>query len=59
MATQQITALVSKMILARMDNGLSLQEAIDAVLGIGTFERLTDDLYRELNKEAKTVLLAS
>lgn len=43
---------ISAAILAHRANGKSVKEAIDAVLGAGTFEKLAGDLYDALNAKA-------
>lgn len=51
---QQISAAkaakISAMILEKRAEGLDVREALDSVLGAGTFETLVQDLYAELRK---------
>lgn len=47
-----MTATISARILALVAAGQSIDAAVDAVLGAGTFARLADDLYTALRKEA-------
>ena len=46
------TQKISAAILAQVQNGLTVREALDAVLGAGTFETLAADLYATLRGEA-------
>ncbi len=39
---------ISQMILAKVAGGATVQQAIDAVLGHGTFSKLASDLYDQL-----------
>jgi len=39
------TATISAMILAQVEKGLTVREAIDAVLGAGTFERIAGEVW--------------
>jgi hypothetical protein len=41
-------AQISMMILAEMENGKTLPEAFDAVLGAGAYLKLAGDVYDEL-----------
>lgn len=41
-------AKISQMILSKMEAGLSVKEAIDAVLGNGTSDKLISDLHDKL-----------
>jgi len=41
---------ISKKILELINYGASEQQAIDAVLGAGTYDKLVSDLYNSLNK---------
>lgn len=41
-------AEISRRILAKVAEGLSLPEAFDAVLGAGAYERLAGDVYETL-----------
>lgn len=41
---------ISLMILENVTNGMSLEEAFDAVLGAGAFEKLAGEIYEELRK---------
>lgn len=45
--TQKISQLITEQV---FKNGKTLQEAIDAVIGEGTYQQLVDDLYTELRK---------
>lgn len=45
-------AIISMKILAKMNDGLSVREAIDAVLGAGTFEQVAGDVYDALRAQA-------
>ena len=44
-------AAISAKIIAKMQAGLSVQEAIDAVLGAGTFTKLAGEVYDELRSK--------
>lgn len=43
-------AKISEAILLNVANGMSLAEAIDAVLGAGTYAKLAGDVYDELRR---------
>jgi len=43
---------ISALILVNISNGLSLEAAMDAVLGAGTFANLASDLYDSLQATA-------
>lgn len=43
---------ISVAILSKVAQGLSLRDAIDAVLGAGTFEKVAGDLYDALRAKA-------
>ena len=45
-------AAISAAILTRTQAGIPIRLAIDEVLGAGTFQRLTDDLYNALRNRA-------
>lgn len=45
-------AQISALILARVQAGMPLRNAIDAVLGAGTFERLAGEIYEALRAKA-------
>lgn len=45
------SAKISARILAAMANGATLPQAIDAVLGAGTFATVADDVYDTLRAE--------
>lgn len=45
-------AIISAKILTLVSTGMTVQEALDAVCGAGTFEKLASDLYDAL-REAK------
>lgn len=49
MNTNQI---ISARILAHIDTGLRVDQAIDAVLGAGTYSKLAGDLYDALRAKA-------
>lgn len=46
--TMTKTQAISTMILAAIKDGKDVREAVDAVLGVGTFEKLAGDLYDAL-----------
>jgi hypothetical protein len=46
--TQQISA----MILTKLSQGMSIKDAVNAVLGTGRYEALASDLYDNLRKGA-------
>lgn len=46
-------AQISMMILEKIATGLSVREAVDAVLGEGTSKRLAEELYDEIKKRNK------
>ena len=48
-----MNAAISARILAAMGAGLPVNEAIDAVLGAGTTDKLVSDLYDELRAKAE------
>ncbi len=41
---------ISRMIIEALDNGHSVDEAIDAVLGAGTYAKVASELYDALRK---------
>lgn len=47
-----MNAKISARILAAMDTGLSLPEAVDAVLGAGTYDAIVTDTYNALKGAA-------
>ena len=47
-----MTAAISARILANIAAGMSMQDAIDAVLGAGTFAKIAGDVYDALRWEA-------
>ncbi len=47
-----MTAAISARILANIAAGMSMQDAIDAVLGAGTFAKIAGDVYDALRGEA-------
>lgn len=51
MTTAQKNAKISGMIMARVQNGQTLTEAFDAVIGAGAFERLAGDVWDKLRSE--------
>ena len=55
MTTAQKNAKISGMIMARVQNGQTLTEAMNAVLGAGTFERIAGEVWDALqsNEPAK------
>lgn len=42
---------ISAMILAKVAEGMDVREALDAVCGAGSFERLASNLYHQLRGE--------
>ncbi len=44
-------AVISAHIVDRMREGLTVAEAIDAVIGDGTFQRIASELYDTINTE--------
>ena len=46
------TQAISAMILAKVAEGMSVREAIDAVIGAGTSEKFVGDLYEQLRGRA-------
>lgn len=54
-ATNELAALknaiISARILLEIENGKSVQEALDSVCGAGTYDNLVDDLYSTLRGE--------
>ena len=45
-------AAISAKILAHMNNGMTLPEAFDAVLGAGSYAKLASEVYHELRAKA-------
>lgn len=45
-------AAISAMIVAKMNEGMTVREALDAVCGAGTFEKLAGDVYDALRQKA-------
>jgi hypothetical protein len=45
-------AAISAQIMAHMNNGMTLSEAFDAVLGEGAYAKLASDVYDELRAKA-------
>jgi hypothetical protein len=50
-ATQIKNAKISEAILFLVQGGMKINEAIDAVLGSGTYYKMACDLYDELNAQ--------
>ena len=48
MSTAEKNAAISRMILAKEAEGLTIREAIDAVLGAGSYERIAGEVYDAL-----------
>lgn len=48
MSTAEKNAKISQAILAKVAEGLELRDAVDAVLGAGTFEKLASEVYETL-----------
>jgi hypothetical protein len=44
--------IISTKIAAEMQNGKTIQEAIDAVFGAGAYKRIAGEVYDSLRKEA-------
>lgn len=44
--------IISGRILSKMSEGLSVPEAVDAVLGEGTYEKVASDVYDKLRRMA-------
>ncbi len=44
---------ISLMILAKRAEGMSLREAVDAVLGAGTYDQIAGDLYDALRAKVQ------
>jgi hypothetical protein len=53
MTTAEKNALISLQILANVQGGKSLKEAIDAVLGAGRYDAIVSDLYDALRAQAQ------
>lgn len=47
-----MNAVISARIIEQVNSGKSVKQAIDAVLGEGTFESVAGDLYETLTKAA-------
>ena len=45
-----MTPIISLRIIALQQNGMTLPEAFDAVLGAGSYDRMVTELYEELRK---------
>lgn len=45
-------ALISDLIIREVESGKTVPQAVDAVCGAGTFERLASDLYDAFRAEA-------
>lgn len=52
MTTAQKNAKISGMIMARVQNGQTLTEAMDAVLGAGAFERIAGEVWEAMQPAA-------
>ncbi len=48
MTNTRANALISAAILARVQKGMSMKDAMDEVLGAGTYEKLAGDVYDQL-----------
>lgn len=48
MTTAEKNAIISSLILGHVATGLALRDAIDAVLGAGTYQRIADETYDAL-----------
>lgn len=53
MTTAEKNALISAQILAQMNNGKTIAEAVDAVLGAGRYDAIVTDLYHALRAKAQ------
>lgn len=51
MTTAQKNAMISGMIMARVQTGQTLREAFDSVIGAGAFERLASDVWDRFRAE--------
>ena len=54
MTTAQKNAKISGMIMARVQSGQTLTEAMDAVLGAGTFERIAGEVWEAMQPEGES-----
>lgn len=52
MGSLEINAAISAAILAHVAAGLTIGQAIDAVLGVGTYDQIVTELYNELRARA-------
>ena len=43
-------AMISKAILDKMSQGMTTREAVDQILGVGTFDRIAGDIWEALRK---------
>ena len=50
-----MNAIISARILAAIGNGATVENAMDAVLGAGTYDRVVGELYDELRARAEPV----
>lgn len=50
METKKANALISAMILIGVEAGLTVEDALDRVLGPGTYQAIVDDVYEILRK---------
>jgi hypothetical protein len=46
------TQEISRRIIEKVSEGMTVKDAINAVIGAGTFERLASDLYDDLRAKA-------
>ena len=59
MNRSQIDAAISAKIIAEVQKGATIRQAIDAVLGAGTFSRMAGDLYDALRAKNDAAKRAS
>lgn len=50
MTTAEKNTAISRMILAKVAEGMNVRDAVDAVLGAGTVDRVIGDVYETLRK---------
>lgn len=54
--TEQKNAALSLRILLKMSEGMTPDQALDAVLGAGTFQRIAGEVYDQLRAEPQPTL---
>lgn len=54
MTEAEKNSIISAQILARVAEGATMREALDGVLGVGTYDRMVGELYDQLRAKASS-----